>query len=158
MITTSLNTATFPLFLAHETPPPQIPGGGPEPGIFQGKAPSKRILVVDDESNIADSLAEILIVHGYDALAFYEGQAAIDAARNQCPALVISDVVMPNLNGVETVLAIRELCPTTHIWLFSGQAGTANLLESARKKGHDFELLPKPIHPDELLKKLSAIG
>lgn len=158
MITTSLNTVTFPSFLAHETRPPQIPGGRLEPGISRSKAHLKRILVVDDESNIADSLAEILIVHGYDAVAFYEGQAAIDSARNACPALVISDVVMPNLNGVETVLAIQQLCPTTRIWLFSGQAGTADLMESARSQGHDFELLPKPIHPDELLKKLSLIG
>jgi DNA-binding NtrC family response regulator len=158
MITPNLNTATFPSFLIHENPTPEIPGSGIASGPSQGKAHGKRILVIDDESNIADSLAEILIDHGYDAVAFYEGQAAIDFVRNGCPALVISDVVMPNLNGVETALAIQELCPATHIWLFSGQASTANILEKARRQGHDFELLPKPIHPAVLLKKLSALG
>jgi len=91
---------------------------------------------------------------GFDARPFYGGQGAIDFARKQCPDIVLSDVVMPKLNGVETVLAIRELCPSTRILLFSGQAGTSNILQRARASGHEFELLPKPIHPEDLLKKL----
>ena len=63
---------------------------------------------------------------------------------------------MPRRNGVETVVAIREFCPATRILLFSGQAGTADILEEARAHGHQFELLPKPIHPDLLLKKLAS--
>lgn len=157
MIIASLNTATLQSFLIHDDPLPEILAGGLQSETFEGKANPKRILVIDDEANIADSLAEILMVHGYDALAFYDGKAAIDCVRNQCPAAVISDVIMPDLNGVETVIAIRKLCPSTRIWLFSGQAGTADILEMARSRGHDFELLPKPIHPDELLKKLSAL-
>jgi CheY-like chemotaxis protein len=65
---------------------------------------------------------------------------------------------MPKLNGVDTVLAIRELCPSTKILLFSGQAGTTNILEAARAEGHEFEMLPKPIHPEQLLKKLSTLA
>jgi DNA-binding response OmpR family regulator len=114
-------------------------------------------MVIDDETEIADTLAEILIAHGYDALAFYSGKTAIDFARNQCPAFVVSDVIMPKMNGVDTVLAIRELCPDARILLFSGQAGTRDILAHARAKGHEFELLPKPIHPDQLLKRLSNL-
>src|SRR5262245_17386166 len=105
--------------------------------------------------SIADTLAEILRGAGYDAVPFYAGQPAIDFARQDCPDIVLSDVVMPKLNGVDTVLAIRELCPATRILLFSGQASTSDILEQARAKGHEFELLPKPVHPDEILKKLS---
>lgn len=120
------------------------------------KTGSKRILIIDDEVPVADSLTEILTSRGFEALAFYGGQAAIESARKQCPDIVLSDVVMPKLNGVDTVLAIRELCPKTRILLFSGQAGTANILQHARASGHQFELLPKPVHPDELLRRLSS--
>ena len=113
-------------------------------------------MVIDDEARIADSLTEILTGYGYDAMACYNGQAAIDAARNRLPDVVISDVVMPGLDGVETVLAIRELCPQTRVLLFSGQGASMNLLNKARDHGHEFELLPKPVHPAELLKKLSV--
>lgn len=113
--------------------------------------------MIDDEATIADSLCEILNGHGYDAQAVYSGQAAIELTRKLCPDLVIADVVMPRLNGIETVLAIRELCPVTRILLFSGQAGTADLLAEARARGHQFELLPKPIHPDHLLKRLEKL-
>jgi DNA-binding response OmpR family regulator len=115
----------------------------------------QRILVVDDEVVIADSLAEILSDHGYQAHAFYDGQTAIAAARDTCPDLVLCDVVMPELNGVETVMAIRKLCARTRIFLFSGQAHTKDLLEVARAQGHLFEVLPKPMHPKELLKRLA---
>ena len=123
-----------------------------EPAKTSGVA--KRIFVIDDEVSIADSLSEILMSRGFDARPFYGGQGAIDLARKQCPDIVLSDVVMPKLNGVETVLAIRELCPSTRILLFSGQAGTSNILQRARERGQEFELLPKPIHPEDLLKKL----
>lgn len=115
---------------------------------------ARRILVIDDEASIADSLAEILTSQGFEATAFYRGQSAIDFASKSCPDIVLSDVVMPKLNGVETAIAIRQLCPATRILLFSGQAGTTNILERAREGGHEFELLRKPLHPDALLKKL----
>lgn len=118
--------------------------------------PARRILVIDDEASIADTLAEILTSQGFEATAFYRGQSAIDFARKNCPDIVLSDVVMPKLNGVETAVAIRQLCPATRILLFSGQAGTTNILEHAREGGHEFELLPKPLHPDALLKKLRS--
>ena len=114
-------------------------------------------MVIDDETEIADSLAEILSAHGYDAVAFYSGKTAIDFARKQCPDLVVSDVIMPKMNGVDTVLAIREMCPDTRILLFSGQAGTSDVLAKARAQGQEFELLSKPIHPDQLLKRLSKL-
>jgi len=129
----------------------------PQSEQLKVKEAQKRILVIDDEANIADSLTEILSDNGYDALAFYSGDAAVDSARTKCPDFVISDVIMPKRNGVETVLAIRRLCPRARILLFSGQAGTADILQEARAHGHEFELLPKPIHPDVLLKKLATV-
>jgi len=72
---------------------------------------AQRILVIDDEADIADSLTDILILHGYDAVAFHDGLSATESARAHCPNIVVSDVVMPKLNGVDTVAAIHEFCP-----------------------------------------------
>lgn len=113
-----------------------------------------RVLVVDDERVIADTLAIILNQHGYEATAVYTGTAAVEQARTVHPDLVISDVIMPDMNGIEAAINIRKFLPTCKILLFSGQAATADLLESARAQGHEFEILAKPVHPQDLLSKL----
>jgi CheY-like chemotaxis protein len=119
-----------------------------------GKKP--RVLVVDDEQVIADTLAKILDLNGYDASAVYTGTAAVESARSLKPDLVISDVIMPDMNGIEAAISIRGFLPSCKILLFSGQAATADLLENARAQGHEFEILAKPVHPSDLLAKLKA--
>lgn len=119
-----------------------------------GKDRTPHILVVDDESIIADTIVQILNRSGFVARAAYNGHQAIDEARKHCPELVLSDVMMPAIDGVETAIAIRELCPDTRIVLFSGQAATIEILARAQRRGHSFELLAKPIHPKELIKHL----
>jgi CheY-like chemotaxis protein len=118
----------------------------------QGPAP--RILVVDDEKVIADTIVQILNRDGFIAEAAYGGEEAIERARRHCPDLVLSDVLMPQIDGVEAAIAIRNNCPDTRIILFSGQAATVEILARARERGHTFELLPKPIHPTQLIKHL----
>ncbi|HET9698151.1 MAG TPA: response regulator [Terriglobales bacterium] len=119
-----------------------------------GKEKGPRVLVVDDEKLVADSLSAILNRFNFNAAPFYSGESAIEAAREKCPDYVLSDVMMPKLNGVETVLMIKKFCPTARVILLSGHAATADLLNEARLKGYEFELLAKPIHPDELLRRL----
>jgi len=119
-----------------------------------GKKPKPRVLVVDDERVIADTLAIILNQHGFEAAAVYTGTAAVERARNTQPDLIISDVIMPDMNGIEAAINIRQFLPSCKILLFSGQAATADLLESARLKGYEFEILAKPVHPQDLLAKL----
>lgn len=115
-----------------------------------------KVLVVDDERVIADTLVIILNQHGFDASAVYTGTAAVERARAVKPELVISDVIMPDMNGIEAAIQIRSILPGCKILLFSGQAATADLLENAREKGHEFEILAKPVHPADLLAKLRA--
>ena len=119
-----------------------------------GKKP--RVLVIDDEQVIADTLAKILDLNGYDASAVYTGTAAVESARALQPELVISDVIMPDMNGIEVAIRIRAFLPNCKILLFSGQAATADLLENARARGHEFEILAKPVHPSDLLAKLKG--
>src|SRR5690242_18904887 len=114
----------------------------------------RKVLVVDDERVIADTLAIILNQHGFEAAAVYTGTAAVEKAKEVKPDLVISDVIMPDMNGIEAAIHIRAFLPACKILLFSGQAATADLLESARAQGHEFEILAKPVHPQDLLAKL----
>lgn len=113
-----------------------------------------KVLVADDERVIADTLAIILNQNGYDASAVYTGTAAVERARATRPDLIISDVIMPDMNGIDAAIKIRDFLPGCKILLFSGQAATADLLEDARKRGHEFEILAKPVHPQDLLQKL----
>ena len=115
-----------------------------------------RVLVIDDEQVIADTLAKILDLNGYDASAVYTGTAAVESAKALQPELVISDVIMPDMNGIEAAISIRSFLPDCKILLFSGQAATADLLENARAQGHEFEILAKPVHPSDLLAKLKS--
>src|SRR6201992_1384208 len=117
------------------------------------KGPAPRILVVDDEKVIADTIVQILNRDGFIAEAAYGGEEAIERARRHCPDLVLSDVLMPQIDGVEAAIAIRLNCPDTRIILFSGQAATVEILARARERGHTFELLPQPIHPPHLIKR-----
>lgn len=118
-------------------------------------AEKPRVLVVDDERVIADTLSIILNQNGFDASPVYTGEDAIKIAQDAKPQLVISDVIMnPGMNGIDSAIAIREFLPTCKILLFSGQAATADLLEKARASGHDFEILAKPVHPQDLLARL----
>jgi CheY-like chemotaxis protein len=119
-----------------------------------GKDARPRVLVVDDERVIADTLAIILSQAGFDAHAVYTGPDAVQLARDLIPDLIISDVVMPIMNGIEAAIEVRKFLPSCKILLFSGQAATADLLETARAQGHDFEILAKPVHPQDLLAKI----
>lgn len=117
-----------------------------------------RIFVVDDEFIIASTLATILQRNGFDAVYFIDPLEALTAVRDKAPDLLITDVVMPGMSGVDLAIALKQEHPKARILLFSGQAATANFLEAARIKGHDFELLSKPIHPTEFLKKISMVA
>jgi CheY-like chemotaxis protein len=116
-----------------------------------------RIFVVDDESVIATTLATILQRSGFDAVSFTEPLKALEAARHNAPDLLISDVLMPQLSGVDLAIRMRQENPGCRVLLFSGQAATANLLDAARERGHDFELLSKPIHPTEFLQRVKLV-
>lgn len=120
-------------------------------------APKPFILVVDDERRIADTLALILNGKGYAAEAAYDPASALQICRQKRPELVLSDVVMPGMNGVEMAIEIRRQVPHCRILLFSGQAETLEILEDAKRRGYDFELLAKPLHPEDLLKRLKAL-
>jgi len=109
------------------------------------------VMVVDDEILIADTLAEILSRHGYAALAAYDGDDALESALITPPEMLITDVVLPGMNGVELAVTIQRIYPDCKILLFSGQAVTSDLLAAAHRAGHHFTLLHKPLPPQQLV-------
>jgi DNA-binding response OmpR family regulator len=124
-----------------------------ESGKTKRKKPT--VLVVDDERLIADTMTEILRRSGFDAQCAYDGQSALELAVQMTPDYVVTDVVMPRMNGVQLAIAIRKLLPTAEIILLSGQAGISEIVDRGRKEGYTFELIPKPIHPEKLLHRLN---
>ncbi len=117
-----------------------------------------RIFVVDDEPVIASTLTAILNMSGFSAKCFTTPLDALAALRSDKPDLLISDVAMPGISGVELAIKMRAQCPNCKILLFSGQAATADLLASARTRGHDFRLLLKPVHPAVMLSNIGALA
>ncbi len=113
-----------------------------------------KVLVVDDEQVIANTLAMILNQSGFEAHPVYSGEKAVEMAATLQPDMLITDVIMADLNGIDAAIRIRAMLPAIKILLFSGQAATADLLEKARARGYEFEILAKPVHPQDLLSKL----
>ena len=115
-----------------------------------------KVLIADDEQVIADTLAMILDQSGFEVRSVYSGETAVEMAGVFQPDMLISDVIMFDLDGIEAAIRIRALLPNIKILLFSGQAATADLLEKARSQGYEFEILAKPVHPQDLLNSLRA--
>src|SRR5215469_13775520 len=96
----------------------------------QAGTPSKpRVLVADDEQVIANTLAIILNQAGFEARAVYSGEKALDTLDEFQPDMLISDVIMTGMTGIEAAIITRSRLPKCKILLFSGQAATADLLE-----------------------------
>ena len=97
-------------------------------------------------------------MNGFSAKCFFNPLEALAAAAEQAPHLLISDVVMPQLSGVDLAVQTRLLCPNCTILLFSGQAATADLMQQARDQGYEFPVLTKPVHPNDLLRRIRSQG
>ncbi|HEV2134842.1 MAG TPA: response regulator [Terracidiphilus sp.] len=109
------------------------------------------VLIVDDESVIADTLTEILCRSGYAAIAAYDAESALETSLMKPPEMLITDVVLPGMSGIELAIQIKRIFPDCKTLLFSGQASTSDMLAAANSAGHHFTLLSKPVHPKDLL-------
>jgi len=116
-----------------------------------------KVFVVDDEETICKTLAAILRQHGFDAVPYTNPLEALWAVEALRPQLVISDVAMPDINGIELGIRIRAKHASCKILLFSGQAATPDQLSKARMRGHNFDCLSKPMHPGDLLISIKKI-
>jgi DNA-binding NtrC family response regulator len=109
-------------------------------------APSPRIFLVDDEEMISLTAAAILRRSGFEVTAFTNPLESLAAAFFGQPDLLVSDLTMPELSGIELAVQLQQVCPMCRILLISGVVGTAHpMLEEMH--GHRFDLLAKPLEP-----------
>ncbi len=113
------------------------------------------ILVVDDEAVIADTLGRILEINGFRVNIAYDGISALKLSRTVLPDLLLTDVSMPGMSGIDLAIEMQRSLPNCKVLLFSGQASTSDLLGAARLAGREFTILAKPLHPKDLLSRLS---
>ena len=113
-----------------------------------------RVLIVDDERLIADTMREILEGEGFEAIAVYDGWDALDVAQTMRPDYLLSDVLMPKMNGVELAIALMQMNPGLKVLLFSGQAGISEIMQEGQERGYQFDLLAKPVHPMRLVERM----
>ena len=116
------------------------------------------ILVIDDEAMIREMFRRILELEGYIVSEAAEGNEALARCREQCPDLIITDLIMPDKEGIETIIEILRDCPETRIIAISGggRITAREYLELAETFGAD-RTLSKPIGRDELLAAVRAL-
>jgi DNA-binding NtrC family response regulator len=117
----------------------------------------RRILVVEDEKVVADTLGQILAANGYEIRIAYSAEEANEILVNWHPDLAILDVMLPKMNGIELGVILTQNDSGCHVLLFSGQPSVERLVEKAKMEGHDFEILAKPVHPLVMLQAVSSI-
>jgi CheY-like chemotaxis protein len=114
------------------------------------KGPHKRILVVDDERLIADTLGMIVGCQGFEAQVAYSGEQAVEVARDFRPDVLVSDIRMPGMNGIDAAEIIAESVPKCGVILFSGHIANMGFVDE-RIERYGWTLLAKPIPPQDLV-------
>jgi DNA-binding response OmpR family regulator len=118
---------------------------------------SKRILIVEDDRSVAQTMALLLSERGYDVKSVRSAEEGFSTFEVWQPDLAILDVFLPDQNGVEMAIALRSEYPGLKILLFSGVPDTQALLEQARRRGYEFEILAKPVHPKVVFEHVEAL-
>lgn len=129
----------------------------PEPeAAMHSKRASLRVLVVDDQPIIADTFAAILIREGHQAHTACSAEEAVELAAKILPDVVITDVVMGKMSGIDLAIHLARENPECRVLLISGNIQAGELLEQMEKKGFRFPLVAKPVHPAEILSFISG--
>jgi DNA-binding NtrC family response regulator len=115
------------------------------------------VFVVDDDPGTATLLAAILNASGFEATAFTEAEKVMEAAESCYPGMLISDVVMPKMNGIELAIKFKANYPKCKILLFSANTSANSLLEVATRQGHSFTIMSKSMLPHDLLAAIAKL-
>jgi CheY-like chemotaxis protein len=116
--------------------------------------PGKLVFVVDDEANIADTISLILSMEGFTVRTFYDGSAALEHAQRETPDIVLSDIIMPKMDGITLASKLQEQFPDCRILLISGNAFVSDAVPGGAK----VEILAKPIPPEILIEKIKVLA
>jgi CheY-like chemotaxis protein len=105
------------------------------------------ILIVDDERVIANTLSDIFRRAGFKVLTAYDGSSALALIGSSIPDILLSDVAMPGMSGIELAMAVAETIPECKTLLFSGHAEAIEQVIDACECGYDFHFVAKPVDP-----------
>jgi two-component system nitrogen regulation response regulator NtrX len=114
-----------------------------------------RILIIDDEIRVRTSLRDLLRDEGYDVTACESGEEGIANLQNHPSDMILLDVMLPGMDGIETLKKIREILPDAAVIMMSGQADLSVAVQATKFGAHNF--YEKPLNPDQLLLELSHI-
>lgn len=114
-----------------------------------------KILVIDDDALVRETIIQILEDRGYTVVSAEDGEHGLAAFRAEQPDLVITDIIMPEKEGIQTIAQMRGERPDTKIIAISGggRIGNIDFLKIARHLGA-MDILPKPFDPDELVSRV----
>ena len=102
-----------------------------------------KLLVVDDEANIASTLRQVLEDEGYEVLTAARGRQALEVAETEAPALVLLDIMLPDISGLEVLERLKAARPATEVVVISGHATVDRTVDAIRLGAYDF--LEKPL-------------
>jgi CheY-like chemotaxis protein len=114
----------------------------------------KRILVADDYTLTREIVAKVLRDEGYDVVLAADGQEAITLLSISCPDLVLTDLSMPRLNGIEVLTCARRISPATPVIIFTADVSPASEQEAQRLGVRDY--VQKPFDIDDLLNRITS--
>ncbi len=114
-----------------------------------------KILVIDDDVIVRETIAQILEERGHQVLSAEDGKRGVAAFRTGRPDLVITDIIMPEQEGIQTITQIRGLAPDAKIIAISGggRIGNTDFLKIARHLGAN-DVIAKPFDPDDLVSRV----
>src|SRR3989442_9945671 len=129
---------------------PEATGAFPaaEPSGHKDRMKDHRILVVDDEPASRKGLQDLLGIWGYDASAAADGQEALERSAGWAPDLVIADLVMPGIDGMELLVRLKRDFPTTAVVFLTGQGSIDSAVRAIKEGAYDY--LTKPVDPTRL--------
>ena len=116
-----------------------------------------RVLVADDEKNIADTIRIVLTKEGIEAACVYSGHAAVEKAVEWRPDILLVDYAMPDINGLEAARRICERHAECRVLILSALAEVYELRQELLRCEYPYEVLEKPIHPTELVRRIRAL-
>ena len=117
-----------------------------------------RILLIDDDATVRYALKQVLERAGHQVEEANDGMVGIDVYNATRPDIVVTDIIMPNQEGIETIIKLKRMAPEVAIIAMSGGGRTGNrdFLAMAEKLGAA-KVMPKPFRPRELVEAVQAL-
>ncbi len=114
-----------------------------------------KILLVDDEAEFVSTVAERLRIRNIDVQVATDGEEALACIEARRPQVVVLDVMMPGMSGLEVLKNIKQNYPEVHVILLTGRGSTREGVDGMHLGAYDY--MVKPVQIEELIKKMSEV-